>query len=83
MRKRAFEVSDDKSVKPLLYNGLDATHCATPYSRYSFIPSADFVDIVNQSRVLCLFKLLYHKYIFLDVNSIFDLVQVLLYEGLY
>ena len=41
------------------------------------------VDIVNRSRVLCLFKILYHKYIFLDVNSIFDLVQVLLCEGLY
>ena len=47
-------------------------------------PSADVVDIVvNRSRVLCLFKILYHKYIFLNVNSIFDLVQVLLCEGLY
>ena len=40
------------------------------------------VDIVNRSRVLCLFKILYHKYIFLDVKSIF-LVQVLLFEDLY
>ena len=46
-------------------------------------PSADVVDIVDRSRVLCLFKILYHKYIFLDVNWIFDLVQVLLCEGLY
>ena len=41
------------------------------------------LDIVNWSRVLCLFKILYHKYIFLDVKSIFDLVQVLLCAGLY
>ena len=81
VRERAFEVRNDKSVEPLLYIGLDAT----PYSACSpqSKPSADVVDIVNRSRVLCLFKILYHKYIFLDVNSIFDLVQVLLYEGLY
>ena len=78
---RAFEVRNDKSVEPLLYIGLDAT----PYSASSpqSKPSDDVVDIVNRSRVLCLFKILYLKYIFLDVNSMFDLVQVLLYEGLY
>ncbi len=72
---------NDESVEPLLYIGLDAT----PYSACSpqSKPSADVVDIVNRSRVLCLFKILYHKYIFLDANSIFSLVQVLLCEGLY
>ena len=81
VRERAFEARNDKSVEPLLYIGLDAT----PYSACSpqSKPSADVVDIVNRSRVLCLFKILYHKYIFLNVNSIFDLVQVLLCEGLY
>ena len=81
VHERVFEVTNDKSVEPPLYIGLDAT----PYSACSpqSKPSADVVDIVNRSRVLCLFKILYHKYIFLDVNSIFDLVQVLLYEGLY
>ena len=81
VRERAFEVRNDKSVEPLLYIGLDATPCSacSPQSK----PSADVVDIVNRSRVLCLFKILYHKYIYLDVNWIFDLVQVLLYEGLY
>ena len=79
--ERVFEVRNDKSVEPLLYIGLDAT----PYSACSpqSKPSADVVDIVNRSRVLCLFKILYHKYIFLNVNSIFDLAQVLLCEGLY
>ena len=81
VRKRVFEVRNDKSVEPLLYIGLDAT----PYSACSpqSKPSVDVVDIVNRSRVLCLFKILYHKYIFLDINSIFDLVQVLLFEELY
>jgi hypothetical protein len=80
VRERAFEVRNDKSVKPLFYIGLDAT----PYSKRSvFEINADVVDIVNRSRVLCLFKILYHKYIFLDVKSIFDLVQVLLLEDLY
>ena len=81
VRERVFEVRNDKSVEPLLYIGLDAA----PYSACSpqSKPSADVVDIVNRSRVLCLFKILYHKYIFLDINSIFDLVQVLLCEGLY
>ena len=83
VRERVFEVRNDKSVEPLLYIGLDAT----PYSACSpqSTPSADVdvIDIVNRSRVLCLFKILYHKYIFLNINSIFDLVQVLLCEGLY
>ena len=63
------------------FSCIDASPCSacSPQSK----PSADVVDIVNRSLVLCLFKMLYHKYIFLDVNSIFDLVQVLLYEGLY
>ena len=81
VHEKAFEVRSDKSVEPLFYIGLDAT----PYSACSpqSKPSADVVDIVNRSRVLYLFKNLYHKYIFLDANSIFDLVQVLLCEGLY
>jgi hypothetical protein len=81
VRERAFEVRNDKSVEPLLYIGLDPS----PYSECSDLskPSSDVVESVNRSRVLCLFKILYHKYIFLDVNSIFDLVQTLMLEGLY
>jgi hypothetical protein len=71
-------VVDVRIFEAPLYIGLDAT----AYFACSFISSAYVVDIVNRSRVLCLFKILYHKYIFLDVNSIFDLVQVLLCEGL-
>ena len=76
--ERVFDVRNDKSVEPLVYIGLDVT----PYSGHNRGNSA-MVDIFNRSRVLCLFKILYHKYIFLDVNSMFDLVQVLLFEGLY
>ena len=53
VREKAFEVRYNISVEPLLYIGLDAT----PYSAcspQSNIPSADVVDVVYRSRVLCL-----------------------------
>ena len=51
--ERAFEVRKDKSVEPLIYISLDAI----PYSACSSQskPSADVVDTINRSRVLCLF----------------------------
>ena len=75
VRAWLFEVRNDKSVEPFFCIGLDAT----PYSACSpqSKPSADVTDILI---VLCLFKILYHKYIFLGVNYIFDLIQVLLYR---
>ena len=75
VRERAFEVRDDKSVEPLLSIGLDAA----PYSACSpqSKPSANVVDSVNRSLVLCLFKILHYKYIFLDVNSIFLMCESL------
>ena len=81
VHERAFEVTNDNSIEPPLYIGLDATPCSACSSQSK--PFVDVKDIVNRSRVLCLFKILYHKYIFLDVQSMFDLVQVLLCEGLY
>ena len=36
--------------------------------------------IIDRSRVLAVFKILYHKYIFLDILSIFSLVQTLMIE---
>ena len=68
---------NDKSIEPLLYVGLEATP-----SRHRK-PSAEVTDCLNRSRVLCLFKVLYHKYIFLDAKSIFDLVQTLMHEDFY
>ena len=38
--------------------------------------------IIKRSRILCLFKILYHKYIFLDIQTIFELVQTLSYENI-
>ncbi len=71
---------NNKSVEPLLYIGLDAT----PYSACSpqSKPSADVVDIVNRSLVLCLFKILYHKYIFLDCQLDIRLSPSLVVRGL-
>ena len=79
--ERLFGLRCDKSIEPLLYAGLDAT----PYSicDRENKPHAEVVDSVNRSRVLCLFKILYHKYIFLSIESIFELVQVLMHESLY
>ena len=78
--ERVFEVRNDKSVEPLLYIGLDAT----PYSALSpkSKPSANVVDIVNRSLVLCLSKLLYHKYIFLDCQLDIRLSPSLVMRGL-
>ena len=50
----------------------DVVDIVSRFQTSLFKPSADVVDIVSRSRVLCLFKILYHKYIFLDVNFIFD-----------
>ena len=80
--ERLFGLRCDKSIEPLLYAaGLDAT----PYSKCDREnkPHAELVDSVNRSRVLCLFKILYHKYIYLSVESILSLVQTLMHESLY
>jgi hypothetical protein len=80
--KSLFGLRNDKTIEPLLYS---AVLDATPY----FIcdrenkPHAEGVECVNRSRVLCLFKILYHKYIYLSVESILSLVQTLMVEGLY
>jgi hypothetical protein len=44
---------------------------------------ASVVECVYRSRVLCLFKILYHKFIFLAVDTIFEVVQTLFCEYLY
>ena len=80
--ERLFGLRSDKSIEPLLYAaGLDAT----PYSKCDREnkPHAEVVDSVNRSRVLCLFKIVYHKYIYLSFESIFDLVQILMHEEIY
>jgi ankyrin repeat protein len=40
------------------------------------------LDIYNRSLVLCFFKILYHKFIFLDIISIGELVKVIMKEGI-
>ena len=84
--ERVFGLRNDKSIEPLLYA---AVLDATPYSicdRESK-PHNEGVESINRSRVLCLFKILYNKYIYLasylDVESMLSLVQTLMDEGLY
>jgi hypothetical protein len=71
----------DKSVEPLLYIGVEPT----PFDEcdYWAKPSEYVVDVINRSRVLSLFKILYPKYIFFDVESIIELVQTLELDGMY
>ena len=64
-------ITNKESIEPLLLTGLNAT-------RRSEIP--EIVDMVNRSRVLSFFKILYGKYIFLDVQSMFELIQTLMYN---
>ena len=58
--ERVFGLRNDKSIEPLLYA---AGLYVTPYSICdpNNKPHAEVVDSVNRSRVLCLFKILYHK----------------------
>jgi hypothetical protein len=63
----------DKSIEPILLSGLNATFRSK---------SPEIVEMVSRSRVLSFFKILYHKFIFLDVITILELVQVMMHESL-
>jgi hypothetical protein len=72
----------------LLYVGLDATPYSmiypTKYLEHRVPrPNASVVECIYRSRVLCLFKILYHKFIFLAVDTILEVVQTLFCEYLY
>ena len=71
--------SDDMQV--LLYCGMNVQQnyfCNVRYNKSFSNPGN-----ISRARILCLFKILYHKYIYLDVQTIFQLIQTLLYEGLF
>ncbi len=75
-----YDLRGDKTIEPLILIGLDDDIAGS-----SIKPPlhAEVADFINRSRLLCLFKILYHKYIFLGVESIFDVLQALLYEQMY
>ena len=77
-----FDLKNVSYIETPLYIGLDPTPYSLLLSWYSEPRDIDMA-IVNRSRVLCLFKILYHKFIFLNIDSIFVLVQTLLFETLY
>ena len=72
---RRYEFSREKCdemieiIEPLIYHGAVTTHT-----------ERCIVEAQQRAMVLCLFKILYHKFIFLDVNTMFDLVQTLLLD---
>jgi ankyrin repeat protein len=71
-------------VDALIYAGVDLNATAEDGRTTLMIAlihgHQEIIKKLKRSRVLCLFKILYHKFIFLDVNSIFDLVQILMIE---
>jgi hypothetical protein len=71
VNEEALQVVKDKSIEPLLLTGLVTTIKNN---------SPEIVEMVNRSRILSLFKILYHKFIYLDINSIFELIQVMMRE---
>jgi hypothetical protein len=49
----------------------------------AFLPVKKFLNDINGNvKILSLFKILYHKYIYLGVETIFDLVETLSLEEL-
>jgi ankyrin repeat protein len=49
----------------------------------AFLPVKNFLNDINGNvKILSLFKILYHKYIYLGVETIFDLVETLSLEEL-
>lgn len=65
--------STDDAMETFLLCGMD------PFPRQC-AANATLERIIDRSRVLALFKILYHKYIFLDILSILNLVQTLMIE---
>lgn len=65
------------------YQGLDPLSLEEAcFCKLSLKRDYEIERIIKRSRILCLFKILYHKYIFLDVQTIFQLVQTLSYENI-
>ena len=41
-----------------------------------------YSDVITRSRILCIINLLYRKYIFLNIESIFEMVQTLISDNI-
>jgi hypothetical protein len=59
-------------LESMIYSGLE-----TPINTNT---AARLGSLILRTKILCLFKILYHKFIFLNFESIFDLTQTLLCE---
>jgi ankyrin repeat protein len=72
--ENVFEViTDEKSVEPLLLSGIDPNFKKPP---------ADIVNIIKNSLILTLIKILHHKFIDLDFGNLYEMIQTFIDEGL-
>jgi hypothetical protein len=62
-----------KNFEYLVYSGLDTKYITSELSE-------EYKLIIVKSKILCLFKIFYHKYIFLDCMNMYDVIQTLLQE---
>ena len=76
--EKVFEKIKDKSIEPIVYIGVDPKSIDSTREL-----SPDIINIINRSQVLSFFKILYHKYIYLGIDTIFQLVQTLMHEKVF
>lgn len=62
-----------KNFEYLIYSGLNTKNISSELSE-------EYKLIIAKSKILFLFKIFYHKYIFLDCMTMYDLIQTLLEE---
>ena len=82
-------------LERLLYSGLDPlrprlivvkhlsnwmAHATYTKAMAPKLEPLSIIKCIIRTRILCLFKILYHKFIYLGIESIFHLVQTLLFE---
>jgi ankyrin repeat protein len=78
LRKNTIQIGLNNSIKSknfeyLIYSGMDTNNITSELSE-------EYKLIVTKSKILFLVNLLYHKYIFLDYMTMYDLIQTLLLE---
>jgi hypothetical protein len=86
--QNGFTLNQSAMSEVLLYCGMDPKpwNCIVNHPCSGKTTTAiilhPFQECIKRSQILCLFKILYHKFIFLDIETIYQLLQTLLLEGM-